>query len=132
MAMSHSVQDGRDAAARARSTRNSKPRPIRYDIDTWLLMRDDPVLPAAIIVRLRGPGSQEFFVAVCWDLDHEKRRMIGRYATLQNADAAVLYEHSTPIVPRPDEELEAYRQRQEREAVEIERAHADRAKRYRP
>ena len=96
MAMGHAVQDGRDAAARARATNGARPRPIRFDHDTWLIMRNDPVLPAAIIQRLRDPRGHEFFVVVTWDLDPDGRRMIGRYGNLEDADSAVRY-----IVPAP-------------------------------
>jgi hypothetical protein len=89
--MGHAVQDGRDAEARARATNGAKPRPIRFDHDTWLIMRNDPVLPAAVIQRLRDPNGREFFVVVSWDLDPDGRRMLGRYATLEDADGAVRY-----------------------------------------
>ena len=55
--MEHDVQDGRDAAARARAGGEACRRPIRYDTETWLVMRYDPVLPAAIIHRLRNPDG---------------------------------------------------------------------------
>jgi hypothetical protein len=96
MAMSHDVQDGRDAQMRARAANGGKPRPIRFDHDTWLIMRNSPVLPAAIIQRLRDPAGREFFVVVSWDLNPDGRRMIGRYATLEDADGAVRY-----VVPPP-------------------------------
>jgi hypothetical protein len=95
--MGHAVQDGKDAAARARATNSARPRPIRFDHDTWLIMRNDPVLPAAIIQRLRDPGGHEFFVVVTWDLDPDGRRMIGRYGTLEDADSAVRYTLPAPI-----------------------------------
>jgi hypothetical protein len=100
--MSHSVQDGRDAAARARAT-SSRPLPIRYDQDTWLVMRNDPVLPAAVILRLRADPQREFFIVVRWNLDAALRRMIGRYPSLLEADAAVLYDNQPPErgLPRP-------------------------------
>ena len=94
--MGHAVQDGRDAAARARATNGARPRPIRFDHDTWLIMRNDPVLPAAVIQRLRDPRGQEFFVVVTWDLEPDGRRMIGRYGSLEDADSAVRY-----VVPAP-------------------------------
>jgi hypothetical protein len=96
VAQNHDVQDGRDAAARARATNVGKPRPIRFDHDTWLIMRNDPVLPAAVIQRMRDPNGREFFVVVGWDLNPDGRRMIGRYATLEDADSSVRY-----VVPAP-------------------------------
>jgi len=47
--------------------------------------------------------------------------MIGRYPSLEEADAAVLWSHSPPIVPAPNEDDAALRRRQERQAVELER-----------
>lgn len=132
MGMTHDVQDGRDAAARARSCKQSRTRPIRYDQDTWIVMRNDPVLPAAVILRLRGPDRQEFFLTVRWDLDPVNRRMVGRYRTLQEADAAVLYETLAPVVGAPLEDIEQLRKRQEQHAVELEQQQAERAKRYGP
>jgi hypothetical protein len=130
--MTHHVQDGRDAAARARSSNHSRPRPIRYDHDTWLVMRNDPVLPAALIVRMRGPGRQEFFITIGWDLDAEQRRMIGRYPTLQEADAAVLYDNVAPVVGAPLEDMNQLRKRQEQQAKEIKQQQSERAKLYGP
>lgn len=68
-----------------------RPKPIRYDVDTWVVMRDDPVLPAAIISRQRAREGVEYFRAVTWDLDPAKRLLIGRYASLGAADDAVRY-----------------------------------------
>ncbi|HWH25134.1 MAG TPA: hypothetical protein VNT53_00610 [Pseudolysinimonas sp.] len=99
-------------------------------MDTWLVMRSDPVLPAAIILRLRNPDGSDFFVTVRWDLNSENRRMIGRYRTLQEADAAVLYDHPSPIVPVPGEEKESLHRRQEVRARELEAEDRRRRKLY--
>jgi hypothetical protein len=130
--MTHDVKDGRDAATRARSTSHPRPRPIRYDHDTWLVMRNDPVLPAAIILRFRGSGRQEFFVTIRWDLESENRRMVGRYPTLQDADAAVLYDNAAPVVGAPLETIEQLHKREEQHALELERQQDERAKMYGP
>jgi hypothetical protein len=99
--MQHDVQDGRDASTRARARVPSRPRPIRYSHDVWLCMRNDPVLPAGVITRLRNPNGSEFFISVTWDLDPANRRLIGRYPTLQDADAAVRYSAQSPVVGAP-------------------------------
>ena len=132
MGMTHDVQDGRDAAARARRATSARPRPIRYDHDTWLVMRNDPVLPAAIILRLRNPGGGEFFVTVTWDLDPEQRRMVGRFDSLQHADEAVRYLVVSPVVGAPLEDLNSLHARQEHHALELERAQSERSKKYGP
>jgi hypothetical protein len=131
MAMAHSVQDGKDAAARARRS-GARPRPIRYDSETWIVMRSDPVLPAAVILRLRNPDGREFFVTVKWDLDPAARRLIGRFESLEDADRAVLYDVPRPVVGRPDEDLAHLHQRQEEQARAIEQQRAERARLYGP
>lgn len=95
-------------------------------------MRNDPVLPAAIIIRLRGPDRQEFFITVRWDLDSENRRMLGRYPSLQDADSAVLYENSAPVVGMPLETNEQLHKRQEQHALKLQLRQAERAKQYGP
>ncbi|GAB3396832.1 hypothetical protein GCM10027568_31780 [Humibacter soli] len=30
-----------------------EPRPIRFEVDTWLVMRNDKVLPKAVVQRVR-------------------------------------------------------------------------------
>ena len=74
------------------------PPPIRYDRDTWICMRGDPVLPAAIIPRQRA-GEREYFRAVTWDLDPARRLLIGRYPSLELANEAVLYARQEAMAP---------------------------------
>jgi hypothetical protein len=75
--------------------------PIRYDVDTWLCMRNDPVLPKAIIKRIWVTDKQSGqrlmkFRAVTWDLDPTKRTLIGYYNDVGEANEAVTIE--TPDV----------------------------------
>jgi len=66
-----------------------RPKPVRYDMDTWLVLRADPVLPAAIITRQRTGDGLEYYRAVIWDRDPEARLLIGRSASLGGADNLV-------------------------------------------
>lgn len=73
------------------------PRPIRYDYDTWLCMRNDPVLPKAIIKRVhvvdkRTNQRVEKYRAVSWDLDPTKRKLIGYFNDVGAANEAVRYD----------------------------------------
>jgi hypothetical protein len=95
-------------------------------------MRNDPVLPAAVILRLREPSGRDFFVTVTWDLEPANRHMVGRYWNLDDADHAVLYTVADPVVGRPNEEMKALRRREEEHARELERQQADRANLYGP
>ena len=80
---------------------SDRPRPIRYDVNTWIVLRHDPVLPAAIITGRKTAEGIEFFRAVTWDLDPEKRLLIGRSATLGGADNLVRYNNPRPVVASP-------------------------------
>jgi len=84
------------------ASRNSdRPKPIRFDADTWIVIRADPAIPAAIITRQRTADGGEYYRAVSWDLDRDKRLLIGRSATLGGADNLVRYPNPVPPVPSP-------------------------------
>ncbi|PWB97053.1 hypothetical protein [Homoserinimonas hongtaonis] len=71
-----------------------RPKPIRYDIDTWLVMRNDPVMPKAVIRRdrtFRDGKMSELFRVFRWDLDPQKRVQVSGHLTLEEANAAVPY-----------------------------------------
>ncbi|MFZ4894192.1 hypothetical protein ACL9RL_07060 [Plantibacter sp. Mn2098] len=64
----------------------SKPRPIRFDVNTWLVMRGDPVLPKAIIERRKDRRGQDVYFVLSWDLDPGKRVLMGSKPSLEEAD----------------------------------------------
>lgn len=73
------------------------PKPIRYDRNEWLCMRNDPVLPKAIIRRVtvtdQGNGQQlEKFRVVSWAIDRAERKRLGYYDDLAGANDSVLYD----------------------------------------
>lgn len=72
-----------------------RPKPIRFDTDTWLIMRNDPVLPKAIIRRdrtYRDGKLGEVFRVFRWDLDPNKRVQVSGHNTLEDANAAVPFD----------------------------------------
>lgn len=70
----------------------TRPKPIRYDQDTWLVMRNDPVNPKAIIERRRdGRGEDVFFVSR-WNVDRGARVLMGTKGSLVEADEFVRYD----------------------------------------
>jgi hypothetical protein len=77
------------------------PKPIRYDLDTWLCMRTDPVMPKAVIQRLRDRGGVEKYLLIRWDLDPSKRALMGVYESLEKANDMVLYDNAPgePVGP---------------------------------
>ncbi|RUR03405.1 hypothetical protein ELQ94_02360 [Labedella endophytica] len=90
----------------------SPPKPIRISRVEWVCMRNDPVLPKAVIrlvtVRERrsgrdgdgcgdedGPAVERYRV-VTWAPDSADRLLVGYYATLAEANAAVRYDIPDP------------------------------------
>jgi hypothetical protein len=65
--------------------------PIRIGRDEWILMRDDERIPAAIVRLLDRGGRYEHYRVVSFDLDPAKRRLLGRYTSLEAADRSVRY-----------------------------------------
>jgi hypothetical protein len=68
------------------------PKPIRFDRDTWLIMRTDPVLPKAVIQRFRDRRGTDHYLLVKWDLEPGERVLMGVYASLEKANSMVLYD----------------------------------------
>jgi hypothetical protein len=73
-----------------------RPKPIRYDVDTWLVMRNDPVIPKAVIQRVRHRTGSDKYLLFKWDLDPTKRKLMNVVDTLDKADNLVRYELPQP------------------------------------
>lgn len=71
----------------------SLPKPIRFDVDTWLCMRTDPVLPKAVIQRVHSNDGADRYLLMKWDLDPAKRILMGTYASLDKANDLVLFDN---------------------------------------
>lgn len=70
----------------------SRPKPIRYDADTWVVIRNDPEAPKAVLERRRdGHGDDVFFVSK-WALDPSDRILMGTTPTLERADMMVRWD----------------------------------------
>lgn len=81
----------------------SRPKPIRYDVDTWLVMRNDPVLPKAVVQRVHHRDGGDRYLLIRWDLDPAKRELMNVVDSLERADELVRYDppeqddaHSAP------------------------------------
>ena len=70
----------------------TRPRPIRLDHDTWLVMRNDPVIPKAVIERRRDRGGADAYFVIAWDIDPLKRVLMSVQPSLERADALVRYD----------------------------------------
>jgi hypothetical protein len=74
----------------------ARPRPIRYDQDTWLVMRNDPVIPKAVIQRVHHREGDRYLLFK-WDIDPRKRQLMNVVDSLERADELVRYD-----IPRQD------------------------------
>jgi hypothetical protein len=73
----------------------SRPKPIRYDVDTWLCMRNDPEHPKAIIQRRRDGRGEDVFFVMRWALDPAEQVLMGNAPTLERADLMVRWDLPT-------------------------------------
>lgn len=69
--------------------------PIQIGEDEWIIMRTERSRPAALVKRFAGQGNPDrparsYFRCVTWAERSADRRLIGRFRTLDEADAAVV------------------------------------------
>ena len=104
------------------------PQPIRYGQDTWLVMRNNKVLPKAVIQRVHHREGDRYLV-FRWDLDPRKRELMSVVGSLEGANDLVRYDPVptgvTPFAAYPDTRSPAQRLRDEdkRLPAEHERSH---------
>ncbi|NYJ18311.1 hypothetical protein [Glaciibacter psychrotolerans] len=72
------------------------PKPIRFDLDTWLCMRTDPALPKAVIQRVHGTDGSDRYLLFKWDLDPKKRVLMGVHESLDKANDLVRFDTGNP------------------------------------
>lgn len=66
--------------------------PVRIGEFEWIIMRQSKMEPAAVIRIVRmGPRNETFYRVVTWAPASEGRSLVGYYATLGDADRAVLF-----------------------------------------
>ncbi|WP_243063169.1 hypothetical protein [Humibacter sp. RRB41] len=78
----------------------NRPKPVRYDLDTWLVMRNDPVVPKAVIQRVHHREGDRYLL-FRWDLDPKKRELMNVVDSLARADELVKYDVPAAGVPGP-------------------------------
>lgn len=75
----------------------SRPAPIQIDTDTWIIMREHPTHPKAVVHRVTDTGGEARFLLMVWHAVPAKRRMHGIYGSLEEADRAVLWDNSEAL-----------------------------------
>jgi len=79
--------------------------PIQISDCEWVVMRHEKSRPKAIIRLFTAtPDRGAYFRVVTWALHSRDRVLIGRYATLEAADAAVLVDSPAQINHAPDKD----------------------------
>lgn len=78
---------------------SSLPKPIRFDGDTWLCVRNDPALPKAIIRRYRDVKRGDVYLVVKWALDPAEQRLMSSAPSLEAANALVHFDPPVGSTP---------------------------------
>jgi hypothetical protein len=79
--------------------------PIQVSDCEWIIMRHERTRPKAIVRRFDGTSEHPaYFRAVTWAPRSTDRTLIGRYRSLELADAAVLVDSPTAISDGPDKD----------------------------
>ncbi len=73
--------------------------PVRISAHEWVIIRNNPRFPKAIIRRIDPGGPHEHYRVVTFELESKDRKLIGRYRTLEAANDAVLFDNPRPDLP---------------------------------
>lgn len=60
------------------------------------MMRDDKVLPKAVIRRYTDKSGTDQYLLIRWDLDPAERRLMAVCDSLERADELVRYDNNVP------------------------------------
>lgn len=76
---------------------------IQVDTETWIVMREYPQQPKAIIHRITDTGGEARYMLMTWHAERSRRRMVGIHPELQVAIDAVPWpstKANTPPIPK--------------------------------
>ena len=72
----------------------ARPDPIQLDATTWIIMREHPTRPKAIVHCVTDTSGEARYLLMVWHVDPAKRRMHGIYTSLSDADLEVRWDNS--------------------------------------
>ncbi|AWB96242.1 hypothetical protein DCE93_11765 [Agromyces badenianii] len=78
---------------------SSLPKPIRFDGDTWVCVRNDPATPKAIIRRYRDVKRGDVFLVVKWALDPAEQQLMASAPSLDAANDLVRFDPPAGSAP---------------------------------
>lgn len=64
-------------------------RMIQIEADTWVVMREYPQYPKAVIQGFKNTAGEARFMVLTWDPIRSKRRLVDVYTTLFEAEKSV-------------------------------------------
>lgn len=70
----------------------TRPKPIRLDPGTWLVIRDGPDMPTVVLERRRNGRREDVFSVAKWALDPAERMLMGTTPTPERADMMVRWD----------------------------------------
>ncbi|TIH28602.1 hypothetical protein D4765_18405 [Subtercola vilae] len=73
--------------------------PIRISALEWVVIRNNPRYPKALIRRVDPDKPTEHYRVVTFDIDPSRRELLGRYGSLSAANDSVHYELPTDHQP---------------------------------
>lgn len=74
---------------------------IQVETGQWIVMRENPNLPKAIVHQVTDTGGVARFMVMVWQSNPAERRMAGIYESLQAAEASVPWTNPRPVLPGP-------------------------------
>jgi hypothetical protein len=74
--------------------------PVQISDCEWIIIRDHPDTPAAIIRRFDATAERSsYFRVVTWRPTSSGRELVGRYGTFKEADRAVTFAAGSVVPP---------------------------------
>lgn len=72
---------------------------IIVDANTWLILREFPQHPKAIVQCVTDTTGEDRYLLLTWDAEPSKRRMVGIFKTLTEAEQAVPWPSNQNVTP---------------------------------
>lgn len=72
---------------------------IIVDANTWLILREFPQHPKAIVQRVTDTTGEDRYLLLTWDAEITKRRLVGIHKSLADAEKAVPWPSNQNVTP---------------------------------
>lgn len=72
---------------------------IIVDANTWLILREFPQHPKAVVQRVTDTTGDDRYLLLTWDAEVTKRRLVGIHKSLGDAEKAVPWPSNQNVTP---------------------------------